>query len=146
MLENLGRALHLIMSYRGVSQASLAAAAKIGKSQLSNYLNGRELPKLDSLRRVAQALDVGFVEIFTLMEELDRIREGLSSHDLSLLGRSSSTLMPEDLQEAIKRLALDVLHVQRTYLAAILRRFPEETRDARDKEGLNNLPPSSSGA
>ena len=57
MFVNLGRTLSLLRELRGKSQASVAREAGIGKSQLSKYENGKELPKLDSLEKVLIALE-----------------------------------------------------------------------------------------
>ena len=59
MFANLGRTLSLLQELRGKSQARVAREAGIGKSQLSKYENGKELPKLDSLEKVLNALEVG---------------------------------------------------------------------------------------
>lgn len=50
----------------------MAREAGIGKSQLSKYENGKELPKLDSLEKVLLALDVGHFEFFYTLYLVDR--------------------------------------------------------------------------
>ena len=52
MFERLGLCLRTFRELSGKSQASVAREAGIGKSQLSKYENGKELPKLDSLGKV----------------------------------------------------------------------------------------------
>jgi transcriptional regulator with XRE-family HTH domain len=69
---NLGKALFLLRDLRGKSQADVARRAGIGKSQLSKYENGKELPKLDSLERVLVALDIDYVEFFHTLALIDR--------------------------------------------------------------------------
>ena len=71
MFVNLGRTLGLLRELRGKSQARVAREAGIGKSQLSKYENGKELPKLDSLEKVLNALDVGHFEFFYTLYLLD---------------------------------------------------------------------------
>jgi transcriptional regulator with XRE-family HTH domain len=71
MFVNLGRTLGLLRELRGKSQAHVAREAGIGKSQLSKYENGKELPKLDSLEKVLNALDVGHFEFFYTLYLLD---------------------------------------------------------------------------
>jgi transcriptional regulator with XRE-family HTH domain len=71
MFANLGRTLSLLRELRGKSQARVAREAGIGKSQLSKYENGKELPKLDSLEKVLNALDVGHFEFFYTLYLLD---------------------------------------------------------------------------
>jgi len=71
MFANLGRTLSLLRELRGKSQAKLARDAGIGKSQLSKYENGRELPKFDSLEKVLGALQVGQFEFFYTLHLVD---------------------------------------------------------------------------
>src|ERR1700712_4991085 len=72
MFVNLGRTLSLLRELRGKSQALVAREAGIGKSQLSKYENGKELPKLDSLEKVLNALKVGYFEFFYTLYLVDR--------------------------------------------------------------------------
>jgi transcriptional regulator with XRE-family HTH domain len=72
MFVNLGRTLSLLRELRGKSQASVAREAAIGKSQLSKYENGKELPKLDSLEKVLKVLEVGYFEFFYTLYLVDR--------------------------------------------------------------------------
>ena len=72
MFVHLGRTLSLLRELRGKSQASVAREAGIGKSQLSKYENGKELPKLDSLEKVLTALKVGYFEFFYTLHLVDR--------------------------------------------------------------------------
>jgi transcriptional regulator with XRE-family HTH domain len=77
MFVNLGRTLSLLRELRGKSQACVAREAGIGKSQLSKYENGKELPKLDSLEKVLRALEVGHFEFFYTLYLVDRRAAGL---------------------------------------------------------------------
>jgi len=72
MFTNLGRTLSLLRELRGKSQARVAREAGIGKSQLSKYENGKELPKFDSLEKVLNALQVGYFEFFYTLHLVDR--------------------------------------------------------------------------
>ena len=72
MFVNLGRTLGLLRELRGKSQALVAREAGIGKSQLSKYENGKELPKLDSLEKVLNVLEVGHFEFFYTLYLVDR--------------------------------------------------------------------------
>jgi transcriptional regulator with XRE-family HTH domain len=69
---NLGKTLFLLRDLREKSQAEVARRAGIGKSQLSKYENGKELPKLDSLERVLVAPDIGYLEFFQTLALIDR--------------------------------------------------------------------------
>jgi transcriptional regulator with XRE-family HTH domain len=72
MFNHLGRTLSLLRELRGKSQARVAREAGIGKSQLSKYENGKELPKLDSLEKVLIALKVSYFEFFYTLHLVDR--------------------------------------------------------------------------
>lgn len=71
MFGNLGRTLALLREMRGHSQLTLSREARIGKSQLSKYENGRELPKLETLERVLAVLDVQPLSFFYTVAMLD---------------------------------------------------------------------------
>ncbi len=86
MFVNLGRTLSLLRELRGKSQARVAREAGIGKSQLSKYENGKELPKLDSLEKVLTVLEVGHFEFFYTLYLVDR-----RAADLSRNGRRGET-------------------------------------------------------
>ena len=72
MFANLGPALARLRSHRGQSQAAVARAAGIGKSQLSKYESGKELPKMESLERVLAALGLGQLDFFYTLLLVDR--------------------------------------------------------------------------
>ena len=73
MFGNLGRTLALLREMRGYSQLALSREARIGKSQLSKYENGRELPKLETLERVLAVLDVQPISFFYTVAMLDSL-------------------------------------------------------------------------
>lgn len=61
---HVGTTLILLRELKEKSQHDVAKGAGIGKSQLSKYENGRELPKLESLGRVLAALDLSPLAFF----------------------------------------------------------------------------------
>ena len=71
MFANLPRTLARCRELRRKSQAELARAAGIGKSQWSKYESGKELPKLESLERVLAVLDMGSLEFFYTLHLMD---------------------------------------------------------------------------
>ncbi len=73
MFSNFGRTLALLREMRGYSQLALSREARIGKSQLSKYENGRELPKLETLERVLSVLDVQPISFFYTVAMLDSL-------------------------------------------------------------------------
>ena len=72
MFERLGLCLRTFRELSGRSQASLAREAGIGKSQLSKYENGKELPKLDSLGKVLSVLDISPLTFFYGISVLEK--------------------------------------------------------------------------
>jgi len=71
MFGNLGKTIALLREMRGYSQVTLSREANIGKSQLSKYERGRELPKLETLERVLRVLDVQPLSFFYTVAMLD---------------------------------------------------------------------------
>jgi transcriptional regulator with XRE-family HTH domain len=91
MFANLGRTLSLLRELRGKSQSRVAREARIGKSQLSKYENGKELPKLDSLEKILRVLKVDMFEFFYTLYLVDgraaalgQAGSGAATPDLSL--------------------------------------------------------------
>jgi transcriptional regulator with XRE-family HTH domain len=96
MFVNLGRTLSLLRELRGKSQARVAREAGIGKSQLSKYENGKELPKLDSLEKVLNALKVGYFEFFYTLYLVDR-----RAADLARTGAEAEEDAAEENEDGI---------------------------------------------
>lgn len=71
MFANVGKALIRLRERTGLSQAAVARRAGCGKSQLSKYENGKELPKLDSLERVLTALGASYISFFWIVHTID---------------------------------------------------------------------------
>jgi transcriptional regulator with XRE-family HTH domain len=94
MFANLGRTLSLLRELRGKSQGWVAQEAGIGKSQLSKYENGKELPKLDSLEKVLNALRVSCLEFFYTLYLVDTRAASLAQADAAQVVSSSGTAAP----------------------------------------------------
>jgi transcriptional regulator with XRE-family HTH domain len=136
MFINLGRTLSLLRELRGKSQARVAREAGIGKSQLSKYENGKELPKLDSLEKVLNALEVGHFEFFYTLYLVDRRAADLARpeggellYPPSFLKRN--TLLAESTDEAFSQVFNDLLLLYRRVFEQIVLAggpLPEEVR------------------
>jgi transcriptional regulator with XRE-family HTH domain len=72
VLAQIGRALLLIRHHRRLRQADVAKAASMYKGQLSRYENGLDLPRIDSLGRLLRVLQVGWLEFFSTVADLER--------------------------------------------------------------------------
>lgn len=91
MFEHVGLCLRTFRDLSGKSQAGVAREAGIGKSQLSKYENGKELPKLESLAKVLAVLDVSPLTFFY---GVDVIESGFGTRrkvEAELLLRPEST-------------------------------------------------------
>jgi transcriptional regulator with XRE-family HTH domain len=95
MFANLGRTLSLLRELRGKSQSRVAREARIGKSQLSKYENGKELPKLDSLEKILRVLKVDMFEFFYTLYLVDGRAAALSSAGTS--SSAAAAVAPADL-------------------------------------------------
>lgn len=124
MFGHLGLTITLLRGLRRKTQAQVAREAGIGKSQLSKYENGKELPKLDSLAKILTVLEVTPLGLFYLQDLLDRrgkaVTQGrapgeinISPDDLSLLSSRTQQRMRAlidtvfSLQEALLHEKLD---------------------------------------
>lgn len=116
MFVNLGRTLSLLRELRGKSQANVAKEAGIGKSQLSKYENGKELPKLDSLEKVLKVLEVGHFEFFYTLYLVDRRAADL------LRDRSNGSGREEREEEDVER--GEELLDEQLYLPPLLKGYP----------------------
>jgi transcriptional regulator with XRE-family HTH domain len=90
MFENVEPTLRFLRELKELSQKELAERARVGKSQLSKYENGRELPKLDSLERILNELGADFELFAATLAFGDRYAALLKARRLPL--RSSSRL------------------------------------------------------
>ena len=137
MFTNLGRMLSLLRELWGKSQARVAREADIGKSQLSKYENGKELPKLDSLEKVLNALEVGHFEFFYTLYLVDRRAAGLARADREQRGTADgpamqiedwmfppllerSPFLAEATDQAFSQVFTDLLQLYRTVFEQIV--------------------------
>lgn len=129
MFLHLGHTLSLLRELRGKSQAGVAREAGIGKSQLSKYENGKELPKLDSLEKVLKALKVGYFEFFYTLylvdrraADLDRAEEALRLPPLL----TGSALLAGPTDQAFSQVFADLLLLYRRVFEQVV--FPSVGR------------------
>jgi transcriptional regulator with XRE-family HTH domain len=75
-IHDLGRAIALGRSLRGVRREGLAEAAGVGQAALAELERGRKTPAPGSLERIARALGVSAADLFELAEMVGRFRSG----------------------------------------------------------------------
>ncbi len=135
MFRNTGLGLRILREWRGWSIRALAAEAGIGKSQLSKYENGRELPKLDSLQKILRALSVGSVDFFSLTTLLDRKLESLSTPERTddLLTLRSFGLFTPEITAAFEKVMSAVLEAHHLVVRELALKVTEpKTRTIRE--------------
>ena len=128
MFGNVGRTLSLLRELRGKSQARVSREAGIGKSQLSKYENGKELPKLDSLEKVLNALQVGYFEFFYTLHLIDRQAAELTggggrtrTDPLSMVPLPhDSSLLSEPTDQAFSQVFTDLMILYRRHLEQVV--------------------------
>ncbi len=115
MFQNLGRTIAHLRGLKHLSQATLARRAGIGKSQLSKYEGGKELPKLDSLEKVLGALEVSphqFFHLFYLVDSSSTIiANGSEGWSVNSLLRPA--LLTEKTDKALSQLLSDLVALSR---------------------------------
>ena len=62
---NVGKQIQKIRESKGLSQQDLAAKCNFEKSNMSRLEAGRVNPTLSTLEKVAKALDISLVELFS---------------------------------------------------------------------------------
>ena len=107
MFKHVGLALRVLRELKGISQAKLARQAGVGKSQLSKYESGKDLPKFDSLGKVLSALGTEPLALFYLDHVLARIEAEESCEELLLGTKFGPALF--DPEQGFKRILGDVL-------------------------------------
>lgn len=132
MFGNMGKAIALLRGLRGKSQSRLAREAGIGKSQLSKYETGRELPKLETLERVLRALDVSLVGLAWTVDLLDRLAGELTGSPGAARWLPGPTLLSGLLsgqtEQAFTRLLSDLTSLYRQVVHESLARGAAATR------------------
>lgn len=116
MFRNIGTTLKLLRELRGRSQAELARKAAVGKSQLSKYENGKELPKLDSLQKLLGELGVTPLGFFHALHTIDLQEQMLSDGGTpaSVLGQALlpyGGVLSKDADEAFRKIVGDLLEI-----------------------------------
>jgi transcriptional regulator with XRE-family HTH domain len=108
--RQLGLALQVVRHKSGLSLEQIRKRAGIGKSQMSKYENGKESPKLETLARILDTLEVEPIWFFYLMHQLSRERPLESLRiDLLLLRGGLGDPLSKSTGEGFLRLFASVL-------------------------------------
>lgn len=128
MFRNLGKALSLLRELRGKSQVAIAREAGVGKSQISKYEKGRELPKLDSLARILEALGVAPQVFFQTLAFVDEREAALSGAGSPL---TAPVVGIPSLDQAFANVVQGLLGLQRAWVEESLSLEERIPRDGR---------------
>jgi transcriptional regulator with XRE-family HTH domain len=129
--SNLGLALQVVRHFSGQSQAKLAKKAGFGKSQLSKYENGKELPKLESLGRLLEAFGMSPLAFFTVVDILDGIGQKESMAAACLVRGKLEPVMTSEEQDGIHGIVREVLSLFEAQIVARVKMAAETL--ARDR-------------
>ena len=116
--RNLGKALVLLRELVGVSQSEVAIRAQIGKEQLSKYETGKELPRLDSLEKVLEALELNYWDFFYSLALID---EREAARDCRGLPSRLAPARHGTLDSVCSRITDDLLGLYRAWTLESLR-------------------------
>lgn len=131
MFRTLGSALRLFREQLGLSQSELARRAGMGKSQVSKYEGGKELPKLESLERLLGVLGVEPLTLFYTAHLLLH-RESISPAAILI---STTTPLRDPALESFRSLFGHFLDSFEVLMAArLLEGARVETRDPIEEE------------
>jgi transcriptional regulator with XRE-family HTH domain len=148
MLDAFGKTLCLLREIRGMSQAQLAREAKLGKSQLCKYENDKELPKLDSLARITDALHINMLDFFYTMDMVSRRAASLHNDAVPRLPPDFRTgLISEETEGAFNSLFSQIQKVYGLVLGEAahglqIRKHESKRRSGRvmNRETVKELP------
>ena len=135
MFGHVGMGLRLLRERQDKTLRELAAEAGIGKSQLSKYENGKELPKLDSLGKLLRALSVTPEDFFSLTGLLDKKLDHLGETPGSDQPVLSLSLRPLEVSGAFERVTNAILDLHRLVVIGLL-----HVQAARRKSGSDEAP------
>lgn len=141
-MVHVGREIRRVREERGLNQTQLAASVGTGPAAISRIENGRQSPNIETLEKIAQALEMEMSDLFPkvsapLQLEFDEQRGGADSAlaeklqqqldtQLKVLReRQSKARSDEDLHEAAK----DFQHwwlFSFDWLSTFLRMHPED--------------------
>ena len=82
--------LKVLMTEKGMSQQELAARIGKGKSSVSQYLSGKNIPKSDVKEKIAEVLECSILELegHPLINNADELRNVSVAECAKILGKS----------------------------------------------------------
>jgi len=81
--EEVGVVIHVLRVVRGLSQGDLARLSGVRNSSISNYERGKSMPKLETLEKLAQGLELPVSAMEETQEFIRRMRNRTAGSGLS---------------------------------------------------------------
>lgn len=96
--ENVGEVIHVLRIVRGLSQGDLADLSGVRNSSISNYERGKSVPKLETLRKLADGLELSLSDMEETERFIRRMRQRKEASGESASGVTALTSPLEDLE------------------------------------------------
>lgn len=141
--DDVGVIIHVLRVIRGLSQGDLAQLSGVRNSSISNYERGKSVPKLETLEKLGQGLELPISAMEEAQEFIRRMRSrgqgGANPSQLSFSGLDSQGgFPPKDsalLHRELDRLASEAGRVLYETLRVVLGMLPGAS-DARSAESI----------
>lgn len=89
---SIGEKIKEIRKSLNINQNELAIKSGLSKNAIWNYENGKRIPTLDTLKKIAVALDV---PMFALIDDYTVDRDNVFDHEIKLIGENFNLSDPE---------------------------------------------------
>lgn len=142
--DDVGVIIHVLRVIRGLSQGDLAQLSGVRNSSISNYERGKSVPKLETLEKLAQGLELPISAMEEAQEFIRRMRlrgqRGATASQLAVPGLDSAGgYPPQDptlLHRELDRLSSEAGRVLSETLRVVLAMLPgaSEARSAEPVE------------
>ena len=109
MFRHVGAAIRRVRELRGIDQIELSRKTGLGKSQISKYETGRDLPKLENLGKIIAALETTPQSFFRVVALLDEA-ESLDAPPAASLPEMG--VLPPRVAESFRNLAALLVDLQ----------------------------------
>lgn len=154
LFRHVGLALSTLRELKGQSQVEVAERAGLGKSQLSKYENGKELPKLESLGKVLNVLGSDPFGFFYVVRMLDIVRDP-DAAELMLLAAPHHPLLSTAEERAFEKVTRELLGLFKALIHSRLEGIGHPTperedspppKDSKMKDGQEAMTPANEDA
>lgn len=92
-----------IMQEKGLTSVALASMVGLSKNTISNLINNKTKPSLDTLNEIAEKIDVPMWQLFDSPEEVVGNKEELTA-SISYRGEFFNTHSKEELKQYVSKL------------------------------------------